>query len=62
MMRRGPHDRQDPATQAALWEPMAPFRNPVLPGREGNTNVWFNPHKGGLVYDESWLRRRAEEA
>lgn len=49
---------RDPAL--ALWEPQAPFRNPVLPGREGNTNVWYNPHKGGLVYDESWLRRRLE--
>lgn len=46
---------EDP--RAALWEPQVPFRNPVLPGREGNTNVWFNPHKGGLVYDDSWLRR-----
>lgn len=60
--RRGQQQQQqkerDPAL--ALWEPQAPFRNPALPGREGNTNVWFNPHKGGLIYDETWLRRRLE--
>jgi hypothetical protein len=54
-----PHNDKDLAK--ALWEPQAPYRNPMLPGREGNTNVWFNPHKGGLVYDDSWLRRRVDE-
>lgn len=42
---------------AAAAATIAPFRNPVLPGHEGSTNVWYKPHKGGLVYDESWLRR-----
>lgn len=55
--------QQQPQTDPALalWEPQPPFRNPVLRGHEGSTNVWYNPHKGGLVYDDSWLQRRMEE-
>ena len=57
----GQQQQQERDPAPALWEPQqAPFRNPVLPGREGSTNVWYNPHKGGLVYDETWLRRRLE--
>ena len=59
LWQRGDQQQIDPAL--ALWEPQAPFRNPVLRGHEGSTNVWYNPHKGGLVFDDSWLRRRMEE-
>lgn len=50
----------DTVSSASLWEPQVPYRIPALPGREGNTNVWFNPAKGGLVFDDSWLRRSME--
>lgn len=38
-----------------------PFRNPVLSEYEGSTNVWYRPDKGGLVHDESWMRREGRE-
>jgi hypothetical protein len=34
-------------------QPHPPFSNPVMPGHEGSTNVWFCPDKG-LYYDKTW--------
>ncbi len=58
MAHRQFHDQGKEGAGGGGGGQLMPYRNPVLPGHEGSTNVWYDPRKGGLVYDETWLQRR----